>query len=145
MASCHAVIKGFFYSSAQSSRQRYLEPDFQHEFSILVCFGQLGLQREKKIQTVIYNVCSPEKFSAEQTLCYFRAVFSCFHWQKKTLKLFLIVSPRTILRTQKKVSPDIKILLDFAIFSILSKKLIILSYHCDIILKSLYNFSKFSL
>ena len=38
------------------------------------------------------------------------------------------------LERKKSGSPDIKILLDFAIFSILSKKLIILSYQCDIIL-----------
>ena len=38
------------------------------------------------------------------------------------------------LEREKKGSADIEILLDFAIFSILSKKLIILSLKCDIIL-----------
>ena len=58
---------------------------------------------------------------------------------------FLIVSPRTILRTWKKVSPDIKILLDFAIFSILSYQCDIIRYNHIISQNSLYNFSKFSL
>ena len=32
---------------SQSSRQGYLKPHFQYEFSILGCFGQTGLQRKK--------------------------------------------------------------------------------------------------
>ena len=72
-------------------------------------------------------------------LCIFNYLY--FFFCNKSLKpafSFLILSPRTILRTEKKTgSPDFKILLDFAIFSILSKKLIILSLKCDIISQKL--------
>ena len=51
----YSILRTYFkfksgWSDTQISRQVCLETHFQHEFSILVRFGQSGLQREKKIQ-----------------------------------------------------------------------------------------------